>query len=384
MTSKAGSLFISYSINKLKTINQTSVMNFKKFIVPLLIIACALASCGGNDSQKDGDNHVSNVSTDGILGAGATFPYPFYSKVFDVYNKEKGVKVNYQSIGSGGGIKQLQNKTVDFGASDAPMSDEELSKSPAAIVHIPTCLGAVIITYNLPGDPVLKFTPDVLANIFLGKIKKWNDPNIVAINPGIQLPDLPVSIVHRSDGSGTTYIFSDYLSKVSVEWNTKPGKGKSLNWPSGLGAKGNEGVSGLVKQTPGSIGYVELVYALQNKMPAAQLKNKAGNFVAASLQSSTAAANVDLPADMRVSLTNTDAANGYPICSFTYLLLYKDQKYDNRAEASAKATVDLVNYVIHDGQKYAESLGYAPLPDAAVKKAEDILKSVTYGDKPLQ
>ena len=359
-------------------------MNFKKFIVPLSIIAFALASCGGNDSQKKGDNHVSNVNTDGILGAGATFPYPFYSKVFDVYNKEKGVKVNYQSIGSGGGIKQLQNKTVDFGASDAPMSDEELSKSPAPIVHIPTCLGAVIITYNLPGDPVLKFTPDVLANIFLGKIKKWNDPNIVAINPGIQLPDLPVSIVHRSDGSGTTYIFSDYLSKVSPEWNTKPGKGKSLNWPAGLGAKGNEGVSGLVKQTPGSIGYVELVYALQNKMPAAQLKNKAGNFVAASLQSSSAAANVDLPADMRVSLTNTDAADGYPICSFTYLLLYKDQHYNNRTEASAKATIDLVNYVIHDGQKYAQSLGYAPLPEAAVKKAEEILKSVTYGDKALQ
>ena len=358
-------------------------MNFRKLILPLLIIAFAFASCGGNNSQKEGGN-TSNKNSDAILGAGATFPYPFYSKVFDVYNKEKGVKVNYQSIGSGGGIKQLQNKTVDFGASDAPMSDEELSKSPAPIVHIPTCLGAVIITYNLPGSPVLKFTPEVLADIFLGKVKKWNDQNIAAINPGVKLPDLAISVVHRSDGSGTTYIFSDYLSKVSPEWNTKPGKGKSLDWPVGLGAKGNEGVSGLVKQTPGSIGYVELVYALQNKMPAAQLKNKAGNFVAASLQSSTAAAKIDLPADMRVSLTNTDAVDGYPICSFTYLLLYKDQKYDSRTEASAKATVDLVNYVIHDGQKYAESLGYAPLPDAAVKKAEEILKSVTYGDKPLQ
>jgi phosphate transport system substrate-binding protein len=358
-------------------------MNFRKLILPLLIIAFALVSCGDNHSEKEGSN-VSNQNDEAILGAGATFPYPFYSKVFDVYNKEKGVKVNYQSIGSGGGIKQLQNKTVDFGASDAPMGDEELSKSPAPIVHIPTCLGAVIITYNLPGNPVLKFTPDMLANIFLGKIKKWNDPNIASINPGIKLPDLPISIVHRSDGSGTTYIFSDYLSKISADWNTKPGKGKSLNWPAGLGAKGNEGVSGLIKQTPGSIGYVELVYALQNKMPAAQLKNKAGNFVAASLQSSTAAANIDLPADMRVSLTNTDAADGYPICSFTYLLLYKDQKYNSRTEASAKATVDLVNYVIHDGQKYAESLGYAPLPEAAVKKAEEILKSVTYGDKPLQ
>lgn len=359
-------------------------MNFKKFILPLLIIAFGLASCGGNNSQKEGANQASDVSSDGILGAGATFPYPFYSKVFDVYNTEKGIKVNYQSIGSGGGIKQLQNKTVDFGASDAPMSDEELSKSPAPIVHIPTCLGAVIITYNLPGDPVLKFTPEVLADIFLGKIKKWNDQSIVAINPGVKLPDLAISIIHRSDGSGTTYIFSDYLSKVSAAWNTKPGKGKSLNWPVGLGAKGNEGVSGLIKQTPGSIGYVELVYALQNKMPAAQLKNKAGNFVGASLQSSSAAANIDLPSDMRVSLTNTDAANGYPICSFTYLLLYKNQNYNNRTEASAKATIDLVNYVIHNGQKYAESLGYAPLPEAAVKKAEEILKSVTYGDKALQ
>jgi len=341
-------------------------------------------SCGGNDTKNAQTETTSAANKNGILGAGATFPYPFYSKVFDVYNKEKGIKVNYQSIGSGGGIKQLQNKTVDFGASDAPMSDEELSKSPAAIVHIPSCLGAVIITYNLPGNPTLKFTPDVLADIFLGKITKWNDNRITTINPGVKLPDLAISVVHRSDGSGTTYIFSDYLSKISSEWNTKPGTGKSLDWPSGLGAKGNEGVSGMVKQTPGSIGYVELVYALQNKMPAATLKNKAGNFVEASLKSSSAAAAIDLPADMRVSLTNTDAPDGYPICSFTYLLLYKNQSYDNRTEASAKATITLVNYVIHDGQKYAEALGYAPLPAPAVEKAEAILKSVTYNNKPLQ
>jgi phosphate transport system substrate-binding protein len=251
-------------------------------------------------------------------------------------------------------------------------------------VHIPSCLGAVIITYNLPDNPSLKFTPEVLADIFLGKIKKWNDPKIMTINPGVKLPDLSISVVHRSDGSGTTYIFSDYLSKVNAEWNTKPGKGKSLDWPVGLGAKGNEGVSGLVKQTPGSIGYVELVYALQNKMPAATLKNKSGNFVEASLKSSSAAAAIDLPADMRVSLTNTDAPDGYPICSFTYLLVYQNQSYNNRTEASAKATIDLINYVIHEGQKYAEPLGYAPLPDAAVKKAEEILKSVTYKNKPLQ
>lgn len=358
-------------------------MNFKKLFFPLLVIAFGISSCGGNQSQE-GKSESTRVNSDGILGAGATFPYPFYSKLFDVYNKEKGIKVNYQSIGSGGGIKQLQNKTVDFGASDAPMSDEELSKSPAPIVHIPTCLGAVIVTYNIPGNPVLKFTPDALVDLFLGRIKKWNDPRLVAINPGVNLPDMPIAVVHRSDGSGTTYVFSDYLSKVSTEWSTKPGKGKSLNWPVGLGAKGNEGVSGLIKQTPGSIGYVELVYALQNKMPTALLKNSAGNFVEASLESSTAAANVTLPSDMRVSLTNTAAADGYPISSFTYLLLYKDQNYNNKTEASAQQTVSLVNYMIHDGQKFAKSLGYAPLPEAAVKKAEEILQSVTYGNKPLQ
>jgi len=362
-------------------------MNFKKIILSILVLCVSVIfiSCSGNNSSNSsGSESASAAHKNEILGAGATFPYPFYSKVFDVYNKEKGIKVNYQSIGSGGGIKQLQNKTVDFGASDAPMSDEELNKSPAPIVHIPSCLGAVIITYNLPDNPVLKFTPEVLADIFLGKIKKWDDPKITAINPGVKLPGLSISVIHRSDGSGTTYIFSDYLSKVNTEWNAKPGKGKSLDWPVGLGAKGNEGVSGLVKQTPGSIGYVELVYALQNKMTAASLKNKSGNFVEASLKSSSAAAAIDLPADMRVSLTDTNAADGYPICSFTYLLVYKNQFYNNRTKASAKATIDLINYVIHEGQKYAEQLGYAPLPDAAVKKAEEILKSVTYNNKPLQ
>jgi phosphate transport system substrate-binding protein len=358
-------------------------MKFRTIILSLLVISFGLISCGGNSNQNNSSGKNVTNNQNEILGAGATFPYPFYSKVFDVYNTEKGIKVNYQSIGSGGGIKQLQNKTVDFGASDAPMSDEELSKSPAPIVHIPSCLGAVIITYNLPDNPSLKFTPEVLADIFLGKIKKWNDPKITTINPGVKLPDLSISVIHRSDGSGTTYIFSDYLSKVNAEWNTKPGKGKSLDWPVGLGAKGNEGGSGLGKQTPGSIGYVELVYALQNKMPAATLKNKSGNFVEASLKSSSAAAAIDLPADMRVSLTNTDAPDGYPICSFTYLLVYQNQSYNNRKEASAKATIDLINYVIHEGQKYAEPLGYAPLPDAAVKKAEEILKSVTFDSKPL-
>lgn len=342
-----------------------------------------LSACGGNqgDQKKDGS---SNNEVKEILGAGATFPYPLYSKFFDVYNNEKGIKVNYQSIGSGGGIKQLQAKTVDFGASDAPMNDDELSKSPAAIVHIPTCMGAVVITYNIPGDPILKFTPDVIADIFLGKITKWNDARIKATNKDAKLPDASISVIHRSDGSGTTYIFSDYLSKVSPEWNTKPGKGKSLDWIVGLGAKGNEGVSGMIKQTPGSIGYVELNYALQNKMPVASLKNKSGNFIDATLQSTTAAANVPLPADLRVSITDTESPEGYPICSFTYLLVYQNQSYDKHTQEQAQALIDLIWWTIHEGQKYADPLNYAPLPDAAVKAAEANIKSVVYNNKPLK
>lgn len=353
----------------------------KKSIYSILIaVTVFFTACNSNpDEQKQDDN----ASVKEIIGAGATFPFPFYSKLFDVYNTEKGVQVNYQSIGSGGGIKQLQAKTVDFGASDAPMSDEELSGSPSMIVHVPTCLGAVVVTYNLEGNPTLRLTSDVVADIFLGKITSWNDKRIHENNPDVSLPDLAISVVHRSDGSGTTYIFSDYLSKVNADWNTKPGKGKSLDWPTGLGAKGNEGVSGLVKQTPGSIGYVELNYALQNKMPAASLKNKSGNFVEANIQSTSAAANVELPSDLRVSLTDTEAPDGYPICSFTYLLVYQNQKYDTRTEAQAKATIDLTWWVIHEGQKFAEDLDYAPLPEAAVKAAENNIKSVVYDSTPL-
>lgn len=357
--------------------------NLIKSFLLIFISLIILQACGDGNADKT-DTTGKHKTNNEILGAGATFPFPFYSRVFSEYLKEKGVRVNYQSIGSGGGIKQLQNKTVDFGASDAPMTEDELTKSVSQVVHIPTCLGAVVITYNLPGNPVLKFTPDVITEIFLGKIKKWNDPGITALNAGEKLPDLAISVVHRSDGSGTTYILSDYFSKVSDEWRKKPGSGKSLSWPVGLGAKGNEGVTGLVRQTPGSIGYVELVYALQNKMPAAILKNKSGNFVSATLESTSAAANVALPDDMRVSLTDTDAPEGYPICSFTYLLLYKNQRYDKRTEAASKALIDLVSYVIHEGQKYAESLGYAPLPETAKAQATDILSAVSFGDKPLQ
>jgi len=318
-----------------------------------------------------------------LIGAGATFPYPLYSKMFDVYSKEYGVKVNYQAIGSGGGIRQLINKTVDFGGSDAIMSDKDLAEASAPVLHIPTCAGAVVITYNLPGNPQLRFTPDVIADILLGKIGKWGDRRISEINPGVKFPDMNVTVVHRSDGSGTTFIFSDYLSKVSMEWKEKVGAGTSLNWPTGLGGKGNPGVAGLVQQTPGSIGYVELIYALQNKMPYGVVKNKKGNFVTPSIPSTSKAADTNLPDDMKVSLTDTDAPEGYPISGFTWILVYKDQKYGDRTEEKARESVKLLWWMTHEGQKYAEPLHYAPLSKAAVEKAEKLIKSITYKDMPL-
>ncbi len=313
-----------------------------------------------------------------LIGAGATFPYPFYSKLFDVYNKEYGVKVNYQAIGSGGGIRQLINKTVDFAGSDAIMSDKELAEAGAPILHIPTCAGAVVITYNLTGNPQLKLTPDVIADIFLGKITKWNDRRISEINPGVKLPDMNLTVVHRSDGSGTTFIFSSYLGKVSKEWKEKVGSGTSLNWPTGLGGKGNPGVAGLVQQTPGSVGYVELIYALQNKMPYGTVKNKKGNFVTPTLAATSKAADTSLPDDMKVDLTDTDAAEGYPISGFTWILVYKDLNYGGRTEEKAKETVKLLQWMTHEGQKYAEPLDYAPLSPKAVEKAEKLIKSITY------
>lgn len=360
-------------------------MNSKLLVLSVLAAVSTLASCGnGSSSNQTNGSQNAAGSKNGLTGAGSTFVYPLYSKMFSVYYEQKGIKVNYQSIGSGAGIKQLQNKTVDFGASDAPMSDEEEKMSPGTIVHIPTCLGAVVITYNLPGNPSLKLTPDVLADIFLGKITNWNDPRIAGTNQGVKLPSLHISVIHRSDGSGTTYIFSDYLSKISPAWSTKPGMGKSLDWPTGLGAKGNEGVSGLIKQTPGSIGYVELAYAFQNKMPSASLQNKSGNFTSPTLSSTSAAANIDnMPADLRVSITNTAAPDGYPISSFSYVLLYKNQSFDDRAYDQAKATVDLVSWMIHDGQQYNKPLQYAPLPESVVTRATEILKTITYKDTAI-
>jgi phosphate transport system substrate-binding protein len=318
-----------------------------------------------------------------LIGAGATFPYPLYSKMFDVYHKEHGAKFNYQAIGSGGGIRQLINKTVDFGGSNAIMSDKDLQEAGAPVLHIPTCAGAVVVTYKLAGLPELKFTPDVIADIFLGKIKKWSDARITAMNPGVKLPNTDIIVVHRSDGSGTTAIFSSYLSKVSPEWKEKVGAGPSRNWPAGLGGKGNPGVAGLVQQTPGSFGYVELIYALQNKMPYGIIKNKKGNFVKPTIASTSLAANTALPDDMKVDLIDTDAAEGYPISGFTWILLYKEQNYANKTEEQAKTLVNLLGWMTHEGQKYAEPLHYAPLSKAAVEKAEKLIKSITYKDMPL-
>ena len=296
-----------------------------------------------------------------INGAGATFPYPIYSKWFDEYAKvDPSVRFNYQSIGSGGGQKQILAQTVDFGASDGPMSDENLGKAPGKILHIPTVAGAVVLTYNLPGNPALKLDGDTIAGIFLGQIKKWNDPKLTALNSGAKLPDQEIVVVHRSDGSGTTFIFTDYLSKVSGEWKEKVGNNTSVNWPAGIGGKGNEGVSGQVKQTPGAIGYVELIYATQNKMPYAEVKNTAGEFVKPSLESITSALSTgDIPEDFRFSITNAPGKDAYPICGATWLLVYEQQK----DAAKGKKLVEFLKWAAKDGEKMAKDLQYAPLPD---------------------
>src|SRR5437763_4757491 len=315
-----------------------------------------------------------------ITGAGATFPCPLYSKWFSDYNKQHPeVQINYQSIGSGGGIKQITERTVDFGASDAPMTDEEMARA-SGIQHIPTVLGAVVVVYNVPGLSGLKLTPETLSGIFLGRITKWNDPALAHDNAGAKLPDSSIAVAHRSDGSGTTAIFTDYLSKVSPAWKSGPGAGKSVNWPTGLGGKGNEGVTGLVKQTEGAIGYVELAYANQNKLPMAALKNRSGAFVRPSLESvSAAAANVQIPDDYRVSITDAEGKEAWPISAFTYLLVYKDQANGAKGDALLK----FIWWAVHDGQKNASSLDYAPLPHSAVTKVERTLKSMTVHGKPV-
>lgn len=311
-----------------------------------------------------------------LNGAGATFPYPIYSKWFSEYHKaHSDVQVNYQSIGSGGGIRQVLAGTVDFGASDGPMTDEQLGQAKVKILHIPTVLGAVVPAYNIPGvSGEVKFTPEALAGIFLGKITTWNDKALAAANPGVNFPNQAIVVIHRSDGSGTSYIFTDYLSKVSADWKNGPGKGTSVKWPVGLGGKGNEGVAGMIRQMEGSIGYVELIYALQNKITYGSMKNPAGEFVKASLESvTTAAASVkSMPADFRVSITNAPGKGAYPISSFTWLLIPTKSQDPNKG----KILTDLLNWCETDGQKLAADLSYAPLPDTVVAKVKEAIKQV--------
>jgi phosphate transport system substrate-binding protein len=342
-----------------------------------MLVASFACQPGGSGSAGGG-----NVS---LNGAGATFPNPLYQKWLSEYEKvHSNVRIDYQSIGSGGGIKQLKEQTIDFGASDAPMKDEDLKSAPGEILHIPTVLGAVVITYNLRGvNQPLRFSPEVLADIFLGKIMKWNDAKVAADNPGVTLPAQNITVVHRSDGSGTSAVFTDYLSKVSAEWKDKVGAGTSPNWPAGIGGKGNEGVTGQVKSTPNTIGYIELAYAVQNSLPVAQIKNASGSFVAPSIDSVTAAAAAsagNTPDDLRMVITNASGAQSYPIASYTYIILYKDQKN----AAKGKALVDFLWWGIHDGEVFAKPLQYATLPDDIVKRAEAKIKSVTSGGTPLR
>jgi phosphate transport system substrate-binding protein len=315
-----------------------------------------------------------------LNGAGATFPYPIYSKWFSEYGKShSGAQINYQSIGSGGGIRQVTEGTVDFGASDMPMTDAQLAeaqtKLKTRLLNIPTVLGAVVPAYNIPGvSGEVKFTPDALAGIFLGKISKWNDNAITSVNPGINFPDKPIIVVHRSDGSGTSFIWTDYLSKVSSDWQSQVGSNTSVKWPIGLGGKGNEGVAGSIRQLQGSIGYVELIYALQNNIPYGSVRNAAGTFVKASLEGVTAAAASapKMPADFRVSITNSPGKDAYPISSFTYLLIPQQSK----DPAKGKILVDFLNWMAADGQKMTTALSYAPLPDVVAQKVKDAIKQV--------
>jgi len=356
------------------SVSKKSVQFVVWFVV--LVFAFVSLACNGGGG---GSGSVS------LQGAGATFPNPLYQKWLSEYGKlHSNVRIDYQSIGSGGGIKQLKEQTVDFGASDAPMKDDDLKSAPGEVLHIPTVLGAVVITYNLQGvSQPLKFSSEVIADIFLGKIKKWNDPKIAADNSGVALPANDITVVHRSDGSGTSAVFTDYLSKVSAEWKEKVGSGTSPSWPIGIGGKGNEGVTGQVKNTPNTIGYVELAYAVQNKLPVAQIKNASGNFIEPSIDAVTAAASAsaaNTPEDLRVSITNAAGPQAYPISSYTYILVYKQQK----DAAKGKALVDFLWWGIHDGEQFAKELQYAPLPADIVKRAEGKISSITAGGKTLR
>lgn len=350
-------------------------------VIVSFVLALVLFSACQNSSKKTNDSGNESVS---LTAAGATFPLPYYNLVFKNYTKATDVLVTYGGIGSGGGIRSLKDKVVDFGATDAYLEDDKLSEMPGEVVHIPTCIGAVVIAYNLPGVDELKLSDQLLEKIFMGEITNWNDPALKANNPDVNFPNLEITFVHRSDGSGTTHIFSDYMSKVSQKWADAVGTGKSLKWPVGMGAKGNPGVAGTISQTEGSIGYIGSEFAFAQKIQTAKVQNSSGAYILPSIESISAAAQGEIPADTRVMLTNSSDPASYPISGFTWIILYKDQSYDGRSKAQAQATVEFLDWLVgEEAQGQAARVNYAPLPQAAVQKAKAILRGVTYGGETL-
>ncbi len=353
-----------------------------KTSISILVLALLLSSCGsGTQEGKSGKKSSESVS---ITAAGATFPLPFYNLAIKNYSNSTGISINYGGVGSGGGIRSLRDRVVDFGATDAYLSESQESEMPAEIVHIPTCIGAVVIAYNLPGVDGLKLSNENLQDIFMGKINNWNDSRIIASNPGLSLPDLAVTVVQRSDGSGTTYIFSDFMSKISPSWETEVGRGKSLKWPVGIGAKGNPGVAGTIKQTAGAVGYIGSEFAFAQKIPVAQVENSAGKYIMPNLETISAAAKGDIPVDTKAMLTCSSDPDAYPISGFTWLILYKEQNYDNRTLSQAEETLKFVRWIIEkNAQALAQQVNYAPLPEKIVANANQILGSVVYNDQPV-
>jgi len=352
-----------------------------KQLIILLFATMMITSCGNTEKKADSSASTKNVA---LTGAGATFPMPYYNLAFKKYTESQGNLVTYGGIGSGGGIRSLSDRVVDFGATDAFLSDDKAAEMPAEVLHIPTCLGAVVIAYNLPGVEEMKLSNELLEAIFMGKITNWNDAQIKAENPGVKFPNMNITFVHRSDGSGTTYIFSDYMSKISSKWETEVGRGKSLKWPVGMGAKGNPGVAGTISQTEGAIGYIGSEYAFAQKISYAKIKNSSGNFIEPSIESISASANTDIPMDTRIMLTNSSDPYAYPISGFTWIIFYKEQSYNGRSFAQAEATINFLSWLIEkEAQAIAPQVHYAPLPAKAAERAKEILKSVTYSGRTI-
>ncbi|MEG0795491.1 MAG: phosphate ABC transporter substrate-binding protein PstS [Odoribacter sp.] len=345
----------------------------------IFIFILSLAACG-NSKKKD----ASSAGKIDLAGAGATFPLPYYNLAFKTYQDSTGVSVTYGGIGSGGGIRSLKDQIVDFAGSDAFLTDKEISSMPAPVIHIPTCMGAIVLAYHLTEVKDLKLTGDLVADIFLGKITHWNDARIQSVNPGAVLPDKTIHPIYRSDGSGTTYVFSDYLAKVSSDWEQTVGRGKALKWPAGIAAKGNPGVAGTISQTSGAIGYIGSEYAFALKIPVAKLQNQAGNFILPTTESISAAAGIDIPADTRTMITDSPAVEAYPISCFTWIIIYQEQAYGKRSPAEAEATVALLNWLTNPlAQEITTKVHYSPLPASAIANAKMLLKSVTYNGQTI-